>query len=32
MRALTAVVHENATPKEAHEIFSELKAADEKSG
>jgi putative autoinducer-2 (AI-2) aldolase len=32
MRALTAVVHENATPKEAHEIFAELKAADEKSG
>jgi len=32
MRALSAVVHENATPKEAHEIFAELKAADEKSG
>jgi putative autoinducer-2 (AI-2) aldolase len=32
MRSLRAIIHENATPKEAQEIFNELKAADEKGG
>jgi putative autoinducer-2 (AI-2) aldolase len=31
MRALRAIVHENATPKEADELFNELKGATKKS-